>query len=67
MKQLKPSDFKGSYKVKVKTGSLSACVHCLPISPMEGHPMLYGVLVHSRVDVPRGKVYIVNEAEFVRR
>lgn len=52
---------KSGVKVKVFTKkSLPACMECLPPKPLEGHKMLYGVMVHSRIDCPKDEIYLIN-------
>ena len=51
--KIKPKDIIGKYNLKINIKkSEPACMDCLPPAPLNGHPMMYGVLVHSRIDCP---------------
>lgn len=63
MKRIKPSDFKGNYKLKIKIKqSEPACMMCLPPAPVKGHKSLNGVLFHSRIDCPPDTLYMMNDS-----
>lgn len=48
--------------LKVKAGkSEPACMQCLPPAPMKGHKSFYGIPIHTRVDIPDGVLYLINE------
>ena len=49
-------------KKKIKKTKLQ-CFQCLPPKPLNGHPSLYGILFHSRVDCPENMVYMINEKD----
>lgn len=66
--KLNKKDVLGKYDVKVdiKKSEL-ACTDCLPISSLDGHPSLNGVLIHSRIDCPPDMLYMINEYTFYEK
>ena len=65
MKRFKPKDILGHYDLKIDIkNSEPACMQCLPPAPLKGHKILYGVMIHSRIDCPKDTVYIVNDENF---
>lgn len=64
MKYLKinKKDFIGQYKLVVDIKkSEPACMECLPPGSLNDHPALNGILIHSRIDCPPDKIYMINE------
>ena len=52
-----------NFKVKIKK-SEPACMLCLPPAPLKGHKILFGIMVHTRIDCPKDVIYMVNDKDF---
>lgn len=61
-KKLKRGDLLGKFNFNLKINkSEPACMECLPPTPLNGHAMIGGVMVHSRIDCPPGVMYMLND------
>lgn len=47
-----------------KTIDKLQCLICMPPKPMNGHAVLWGVMVHTRTDCPSNIIYMVNDEIF---
>ncbi len=62
--KIKAEDILGTYDLKVDVKkSEPACMQCLPPKPMKDHKSLNGVIIHERIDVKPGAIYVVREKQ----